>query len=142
MTSILPPRCKTKTGLSGSWCSEAMRRNFGTAPAQVLYPVAGKMCPARNDHWRPHVSTRPLSRTAVLCACAALAVVLAGCGGSSSGGNQSVRTGGANAAAVAKLSSELKNAGTIKVATDASYAPNEVFASDNKTVQEIGRAHV
>src|SRR3954468_19684399 len=39
MTSILPPRCNAKTALSGSWCSEAMRRNFGTAGARVLYPV-------------------------------------------------------------------------------------------------------
>jgi polar amino acid transport system substrate-binding protein len=90
------------------------------------------------------VSTRPLSRTAILGASAALAVVLAGCGGSSSGGSQTVKTGGANAAAVAKLSSELKSAGTIKVATDASYAPNEFFASDNKTIQgmdvDLGKA--
>jgi polar amino acid transport system substrate-binding protein len=90
------------------------------------------------------VPTRPLSRTAILGACAALAVVLAGCGGSSSGGNQSVKAGGANAAAVAKLSSELKSAGTVKVATDASYAPNEFFGTDNKTVQgmdvDLGRA--
>src|SRR3954451_25439003 len=85
-----------------------------------------------------------MSRTAILGACAALAVVVAGCGGSSSGGNQSVKTGGANAAAAAKLSSALKSAGTIKVATDASYAPNEFFASDNKTVQgmdvDLGKA--
>ena len=90
------------------------------------------------------MSTRPLSRTAILGACAALAVVLAGCGGSSSGGKQTVKTGGANAAAVAKLSAALKSAGTIKVATDASYAPNEFFGTDNKTIQgmdvDLGRA--
>jgi polar amino acid transport system substrate-binding protein len=90
------------------------------------------------------VSTRPLSSTAILGVCATLAVVLAGCGGSSSGGSQSVKAGGTNSAAVAKLSSELKAAGTINVATDASYAPNEFFASDNKTIQgmdvDLGKA--
>jgi polar amino acid transport system substrate-binding protein len=91
------------------------------------------------------VRTRPLSRTALLGSCAALAVVLVGCGGSSSGGNQTVKpAGGANAAAVAKLSAALKAAGTVKVATDASYAPNEFFGTDNKTIQgmdvDLGRA--
>ena len=90
------------------------------------------------------MSSRPMSRPAILGACAALAVVLAGCGGSSSGGNQSVKAGGTNSAAVAKLSSELKSAGTINVATDASYAPNEFFAADNKTIQgmdvDLGKA--
>jgi polar amino acid transport system substrate-binding protein len=81
------------------------------------------------------VPTRPLCRTATVGACAALALVLAGCGGSSSGGKQTVKAGGTNSAAVAKLSSELKSAGTIRVATDASYAPNEFFAADNKTIQ-------
>ena len=87
---------------------------------------------------------RPFSRTATFAACAALAVAVAGCGGSSSGGNQTVNAGGSNPAAVAKLSAALKSAGTIKVASDASYAPNEFFASDNKTVQgmdvDLGKA--
>src|SRR3954468_15405838 len=85
-----------------------------------------------------------MSRTAILGACAALAVVLAGCGGSSSGGSQTVKAGGTNSAAVAKLSSQLKSAGTINVATDASYAPNEFFDTDNKTIQgmdvDLGKA--
>jgi polar amino acid transport system substrate-binding protein len=92
------------------------------------------------------VSSRPLYRSTTALAVAALALGLAGCGGSSSGGGkQSVKpAGGVNAAAAAKLSSELKSAGTVKVATDASYAPNEFFASDNKTVQgmdvDLGKA--
>lgn len=87
-----------------------------------------------------------IGRPAVVAACAALAVVLAGCGGSSSGGGKQTLkpASGVNAAAAAKLSSELKSAGTIKVATDASYAPNEFFAADNKTVQgmdvDLGKA--
>jgi len=90
------------------------------------------------------LSTRPLSRTATVAAGVALALVVAGCGGSSSGGKQTVKSSGVNTAAAAKLSAALKTAGTIKVATDASYAPNEFFASDNKTVQgmdvDLGKA--
>jgi polar amino acid transport system substrate-binding protein len=81
----------------------------------------------------------------MLATVAALAVALAGCGGSSSGGNQTVKpAGGVNSAAAAKLPAALKSAGVVKVATDASYAPNEFFASDNKTVQgmdvDLGKA--
>ena len=86
---------------------------------------------------RRRTTTAALSVTAVT----ALSL-LAGCGGSSSGGenptvaatNSSSASAGLNAAAAAKLPAALKSAGTIKVATDASYAPNEFFASDNKTV--------
>ena len=92
------------------------------------------------------MSSRPLVRSSAVLAVAALAVSLAGCGGSSSGGGkQSIKpASGVNAAAAAKLSAELKSAGTVKVATDASYAPNEFFASDNKTIQgmdvDLGKA--
>ena len=89
--------------------------------------------------------SRSLYRSVTAVAVAALAVSLAGCGGSSSGGKQSLKpASGVNSAAAAKLSAALRSAGTIKVATDASYAPNEFFASDNKTVQgmdvDLGRA--
>jgi polar amino acid transport system substrate-binding protein len=60
----------------------------------------------------------------------------AACGGSSSaGGTAKVGTGASNAAAAAKVPAGLKSAGVVRVATDASYAPNEYFASDNKTIQ-------
>ena len=92
------------------------------------------------------MSSRSLYRSTTALAIAALALGLAGCGGSSSGGGkQTVKpASGVNSAAAAKLSAALKSGGTVKVATDASYAPNEFFASDNKTVQgmdvDLGRA--
>lgn len=63
------------------------------------------------------------------------AFVLSACSSGSSGGNN-VKTsgGGTDAAAIAKLPAALQHGGTLKVASDASYAPNEFFASDNKTV--------
>ncbi|HET6818892.1 MAG TPA: ABC transporter substrate-binding protein [Mycobacteriales bacterium] len=62
--------------------------------------------------------------------------LVAACGSSSSGGKQTIQTkSSVDAAAAAKVPSGLKSAGTLKVATDASYAPNEFFASDNKTIQ-------
>jgi polar amino acid transport system substrate-binding protein len=77
------------------------------------------------------------------------ALGVSACGSGSSGGTdqptvQSTGGGGTNAAAVAKLPADLRNGGTLKVATDASYAPNEFFASDNKTIQgmdvDLGKA--
>ena len=66
----------------------------------------------------------------------------AGCGSGSSGGETpTVNAGssppassGVNAAAAGMLSAALKAQGTIKVAADASYPPNEFIGSDNKTV--------
>ena len=90
------------------------------------------------------MSSRPFYRCTTALAVAALAVSLAGCGGSSSGKQSLKPASGVNSAAAAKLSSALKSAGTVKVAADASYAPNEFFASDNKTVQgmdvDLGKA--
>ena len=51
-------------------------------------------------------------------------------GGSSSGGSSS----GADAAIVKLVPSSIKSKGTLTVAADASYAPDEFFASDGKTV--------
>jgi polar amino acid transport system substrate-binding protein len=73
----------------------------------------------------------------------------AACGSSSSGGTQTVAPAGGSSsssgsggtqasldqAAASKVPAALKSAGSVKVATDASYAPNEFFASDNKTIQ-------
>jgi polar amino acid transport system substrate-binding protein len=76
----------------------------------------------------------------------ATAALAAACGGSSSGGGtptggSSSSSGGGSAGgsvnqqAVAKLPAAIKSAGVVKVATDASYAPNEFFASNNKTIE-------
>jgi polar amino acid transport system substrate-binding protein len=81
---------------------------------------------------------------------AALALVAAGCGSgksssqiSSVASNVSSLAAGADAAIAAKVPADLKDR-TIKVATDASYAPNEFFESDGSTVQgmdvDLGQA--
>ncbi len=75
-------------------------------------------------------------------------LALAACSSSSSG--SATPTGGTTAATkvdaalAAKVPAKLKTAGFATVATDASYAPNEFFAADNKTVQgmdvDLGKA--
>jgi len=80
------------------------------------------------------VSRRPSLALALALTTAALS--LTACASSSSGGNDGSTVGSdTNAAAIAKLPANLQNGGTLKVATDASYAPNEFFAADNKTIQ-------
>jgi polar amino acid transport system substrate-binding protein len=73
--------------------------------------------------------------------------IATGCGGSSSGGGDNATVApqsSTDSAAAAKLPAGIKSAGVVKVATDASYAPNEFFASDNKTIQgmdvDLGKA--
>jgi polar amino acid transport system substrate-binding protein len=86
--------------------------------------------------------SRPSRRPFAAIALAAVAVVASACGGSSSGGSVSTQpsTGssspgvGVNSAAAAKVPASLKSAGVVRVASDASYPPNEFFASDNKTI--------
>jgi polar amino acid transport system substrate-binding protein len=79
------------------------------------------------------------------------AVVVVGCGSSSSSSSSSgaatstaaasssaasggSAASGANAAVVKLVPSSIKSKGTLTVASDASYAPNEFFASDGKTI--------
>jgi polar amino acid transport system substrate-binding protein len=87
----------------------------------------------------------------------AVGVAIAGCGSSSSssttnkagktppsglsttssttpGSTTSGSTGGSDPKIVAMVPASLKSKGTMTVAADASYAPNEFFASDNKTI--------
>ncbi|HEX4482450.1 MAG TPA: ABC transporter substrate-binding protein [Solirubrobacteraceae bacterium] len=66
-------------------------------------------------------------------------VVLAGCGSSSSSSSSSASTStptssGANASIAAQVPAAIKSKGTLNVATEAQYAPNEFIASDGKTV--------
>jgi polar amino acid transport system substrate-binding protein len=79
--------------------------------------------------------TRTSRQVASAVALVSALTLAAACGGSSSGGNAKVTSGGTNAAAAAKVPAAIKTAGVVKVATDASYAPNEFFAADNKTIQ-------
>ncbi|HET7310412.1 MAG TPA: ABC transporter substrate-binding protein [Mycobacteriales bacterium] len=80
-------------------------------------------------------STRPgVYATALVCTL----TLVAACGGGSSGGKQAVQpTSSVDSAAAGKVPSAIKSAGVVKVATDASYPPDEFFASDNKTIQGL-----
>ncbi len=71
-------------------------------------------------------------------------VALAGCGSSSSSSSStasssststSTSTGAANAAIAAEVPAAIKSKGTLTVASDATYAPNEFIASDGHTVE-------
>ena len=71
-----------------------------------------------------------LSRLAIA---GAAALALAACG--SSGGNSTVKPqSSVDAALAAKVPADIKSAGSITVGTDASYAPNEFFDTDGKTI--------
>ena len=64
-------------------------------------------------------------------------LALAGCGGSSSGGGQTVNasnTPSKSSGAAALVPAAIKSKGTITVATDASYAPNEFKKPDGSIV--------
>lgn len=85
-------------------------------------------------------SARILKLLSVL-ALVALTAVLAGCGSSSSDNKSSTSssstasiTGKFDQAAADKVPQAIKDKGTIVVATDASYAPNEFFDTDGKTI--------
>jgi polar amino acid transport system substrate-binding protein len=65
-------------------------------------------------------------------------VVLAGCGSSSSSSSSTSAststTTGADSSLVAQVPAAIKSKGTLNVATEAQYAPNEFIASDGHTV--------
>ncbi|HTA06184.1 MAG TPA: ABC transporter substrate-binding protein [Solirubrobacteraceae bacterium] len=74
-------------------------------------------------------------------AAALVLVVLAGCGSSSSSSSTSASTttpstasGGADAAIAAQVPASVKSKGTLTIASDATYAPNEYVAPDGHTV--------
>jgi polar amino acid transport system substrate-binding protein len=86
-----------------------------------------------------------LRRTAMSAGILALAIGAAACGSSSSGGSGGSTGGtvtpagpgpasGVNAAAAKLVPASIKSKGSILVAADASYAPNEFLASNGKTV--------
>ncbi|ADP78894.1 ABC transporter substrate-binding protein [Pseudofrankia inefficax] len=78
------------------------------------------------------VGRRAVRRTLAATAVASLAAVLAACGGSS-GGSSADSTPSAATSAVATLPAALAGK-TLTAAADASYAPNEFFDTDGKTV--------
>src|SRR5271166_2239870 len=66
-------------------------------------------------------------------------LVLAGCGSSSSGTSSTATTASApsssvNATIAAQVPAAIKSKGTLNVATEAQYAPNEFIAPDGHTV--------
>jgi polar amino acid transport system substrate-binding protein len=86
---------------------------------------------------------RRTRRGATLAAVAALAcLAAAGCGGGSEGSENSATKGAAGGAPTTKpdpavvklLPADIKSKGTLKVATDPTYAPDEFIAKDGKTI--------
>ena len=79
--------------------------------------------------------------TRIVAVLTALVIVTAACSSSKkstdAGGSTAttVAAGGYDADLAAKLPDKIKSAGTINVATDASYPPMEFFAADNTTIQ-------
>lgn len=76
----------------------------------------------------------------------ALAMALTGCGGSSNPGtgapaaqnsaaNTAIPSESPDPTLVAQVPAALKNAGTVRIGTDPTYAPNEFVGSDNTTIQ-------
>ncbi|HVT65076.1 MAG TPA: ABC transporter substrate-binding protein [Mycobacteriales bacterium] len=82
--------------------------------------------------------SNPTRRPLLAAALVALTLGAAACSSSSSGGNATVSpaaSAGPDSAAVALLPANVKSKGSLTVAADASYAPNEFLASDGTTVQ-------
>lgn len=85
-----------------------------------------------------HVKTSRIARLLTALALIAVVSVLAGCGSDDSTDTKSTDsasiTGTFNQAAADKVPTAIKDAGTLTVAMDASYAPNEFFDEDGKTI--------
>ncbi len=79
--------------------------------------------------------TNLVRRSAAVGTAASLALALAACGSSSKGSStQPSNVPTASADTSISVPAAIKSKGSITVATDASYAPNEFYASDNKTI--------
>ncbi|HEX6460168.1 MAG TPA: ABC transporter substrate-binding protein [Thermoleophilaceae bacterium] len=90
--------------------------------------------------------TRRISRVAAsVAALSAVAAIAAGCGSSNSntnttaastgGGASSTTGGGADQKVASEVPAAIKSKGTLTVAADATYAPNEFIGSNGKTVE-------
>ncbi|MEA2273699.1 MAG: polar amino acid transport system substrate-binding protein [Solirubrobacteraceae bacterium] len=74
----------------------------------------------------------------LLCVALVALVALAGCGSSNKDKGGGASTGPAASTdqkVAAEVPAAIKSQGTLRVASDATYAPNEFFASDGKTIQ-------
>ena len=77
-------------------------------------------------------STRPGMYAAVL---ASTVMLIAACGGGSSGGKQTVKTqSSVDASLAAKVPASVKSDGTITIGVDSTYAPSEFIDTDGHTV--------
>jgi polar amino acid transport system substrate-binding protein len=87
-----------------------------------------------------HVKTSKIAKILTVLALIAVVSVLAGCGSdddstdTKSSGDSASITGTFNQEAADKVPAAIKDAGTLTVAMDASYAPNEFFDEDGKTI--------
>lgn len=88
-----------------------------------------------------HVKTPKIARILTVLALIAVASVLAGCGSDDSSTDSGAKstdgasiTGTFNQEAADLVPTAIKDAGTLSVAMDASYAPNEFFDEDGKTI--------
>jgi polar amino acid transport system substrate-binding protein len=92
------------------------------------------MSPAEEPEM-PNLTRRPAIATGLV---ALTLIAAAACSSSSSGGGEATvspaNTGGANSAA-SLVPDNIKSKGTLLVAADASYAPNEFLGADGTTVQ-------
>jgi polar amino acid transport system substrate-binding protein len=82
--------------------------------------------------------TPKMPRLIALAMLAVFAIVIAGCGSSSKTSSTSSGAAGApksDPAVAALVPAKVKSKGTLTVAADASYAPNEFFAPGGKTIQ-------
>ena len=90
--------------------------------------------------------THLVRRSAAVGTAASLALALAACGSSSKGSStQPSNAPSASADSSISVPAAIKSKGTLTVATDASYAPNEFFGTDNKTIigmdVDLAKAH-
>ena len=114
----------------------------GVLPSTVAMRPSSTIRPAGDKFGR--VSYAPpmpskLQLTIWPIAIALIALVLAGCGSSddnkSSSSSSTTPTVKKNTAAAAQVPAKVKNKGTLSIAADATYPPNEFFAADGKTIQ-------
>ncbi len=88
---------------------------------------------------------RHRSRISTLVAAAALATITAACGSSGSDSpSASTQAPATDSVLAGQLPQKVRDAGTLTIATDPSYAPNEFLATDGKTITgmdiDLGRA--
>jgi polar amino acid transport system substrate-binding protein len=84
------------------------------------------------------------SRSAAMAVAVVAVLAIAGCGGGKKSSSTSTVSAAENSKVAAEVPAAIKKKGTLKVAADATYAPNEFIAPDGKTVigmdPDLGKA--